>query len=1140
MLSLLFLVIVPTQPAGGGENAASLLLAQAKLQTQATQYDTALATLQKILDTAPDDLVSTAVAGHRINARRAVNDYLLTWPEEGLKLYRTRYDGLAKKRLDAAIKETENRGLESLVETFPVATSTEIALLELARRSFQKGDFSSAVSWWKLLDRFPNATTPKALTKARIILGLHFAGDTETAVKELAELEKAYPDTKGNLFDKSGAYSQILKEWLEKPVAQISTSLDSWPTLGGDATRNGMASRLPVFFPEKPFYSAPLPTAFWARLSSPPPNPDHPKGLAIHPILVGDSAYFTDGASVWSYDVAASKVNLLGTFGKASGISTPNRGETMLSMSHANGLLFFRSGAREWKANEKPESELVCITTTGKKCWGVSPPKIADTLTVWEGAPTVIGKRWYASYLKVQGADVRCGVVCYGGFSDTQPGELLWNTELGKAEANVTQATTRGHVLSVAEGRVFLSTHAGQILALNSETGKHIWDYQYASNEKRQGRYRDLLPCVVHGGVLFAAPFDTDILFAFESATGRPLWSRSGIEVIHLFGVSQRKLIATVGGNVKGIRGIDIATGSDSGSRGWTQHDDSGESTFGRGFVTEDAIAWPTANGLQLLNPEDGRPLRSPIANIKGNLVYSNGILVSLTTMEIRSYLSEKRRSQILLPSGELPKDTRLKIAVDELRFAEVEGLSEGVSPDLIYQVANTLDGFQQPTIRVPMSKVKETGNTKADPLPSLPEMRDDLTRIKLKSLEMRVTPVCGSSSVYLINDQAMIGETRLPIKHRVQEAFTFKEAVILVGENGLSKIEIATSKILWEFLAPFNTNQRFHLLDATDIPERFQNFQVVGGVIIFRVGEQVWHGLDSQTGKTRWVQFAQSERQLVGASGPKFSPLVGVSEKTILLQNTLGEVRSVDVASGVAKWIYGGPSQLWSVAPVFLKDRWLISDSPDGLVVLTQAEGKLVGEWSANDSEDAVGTLPRCLLSQSGVVVAIERNYGTEVHLLNEKTWKPLWKKSLLLSQIEPSQILAITKRHLLIQHSNEIASYKLDTGEADWKRKLPAGSGWSLLASSESGYLFRSKIAIPEIARSHGGDLISIVFALYHGYEQAEFPLVKLDAQTGQLRQTFRIACSGPKVSITPHPNGWDIVTSVGNWRIENSDPK
>ena len=115
------------------------------------------------------------------------------------------------------------------------------------------------------------------------------------------------------------------------------------------------------------------------------------------------------------------------------------------------------------------------------------------------------------------------------------------------------------------------------------------------------------------GGRIYAAPADTDRLLCLDASTGGLIWERETIEVVHLLGVAKGRLIATIGGQVKGIRGFNLRTGADSGAGGWTIHDDAGETTFGRGLVSDEAVVWPTRHGLYFLNPADGAFLREPI-----------------------------------------------------------------------------------------------------------------------------------------------------------------------------------------------------------------------------------------------------------------------------------------------------------------------------------------------------------------------------------------------------------------------------------------------------------------------------------------------------------------------------------------------
>ena len=216
--------------------------------------------------------------------------------------------------------------------------------------------------------------------------------------------------------------------------------------------------------------------------------------------------------------------------------------------------------------------------------------------------------------------------------------------------------------MTVSGPNVVYCTDGGTVIALDAQTGRPAWEYRYPRNERPTlPRYRDLCPPLADGGRIYVAPADTDRLLCLDAFTGRLIWEREGVEVIHLLGVAKGRLIATFGGQLRGIRGLNLRTGADSGAGGWTIHDDGGEQTFGRGLVTEEAVVWPTKKSLRFLDPSDGTQLRSPIpgppARMRdgseqpsrepgpfGNLCYADGVLLVTTATEVWGYVSEAKK----------------------------------------------------------------------------------------------------------------------------------------------------------------------------------------------------------------------------------------------------------------------------------------------------------------------------------------------------------------------------------------------------------------------------------------------------------------------------------------------------------------
>src|SRR5205807_8673452 len=181
------------------------------------------------------------------------------------------------------------------------------------------------------------------------------------------------------------------------------------------------------------------------------------------------------------------------------------------------------------------------------------------------------------------GGDAQAGVACYRIDDPDKAPDLVWQRTVGRAGSEPNgQARFRHALVTLSGPNVVYCTDGGTVVALDAATGRPAWEHRYPRNERPTlPRYRDLCPPLADGGRVYAAPADTDRLLCLDAYTGRLIWEREGVEVIHLLGVARGRLIATFGGPVRGIRGLNLRTGADSGANGWTIHDDGGAATFG-------------------------------------------------------------------------------------------------------------------------------------------------------------------------------------------------------------------------------------------------------------------------------------------------------------------------------------------------------------------------------------------------------------------------------------------------------------------------------------------------------------------------------------------------------------------------------
>src|SRR5207244_577058 len=74
------------------------------------------------------------------------------------------------------------------------------------------------------------------------------------------------------------------------------------------------------------------------------------------------------------------------------------------------------------------------------------------------------------------------------------------------------------------------------------------------------------------------------------------LWESAAMEVAHLLGVgrpSQDWLVCQLGGFTSGLTALDVATGRPA-AWGYQRTGAEPEAPFGRGFLVEDRVVWPT------------------------------------------------------------------------------------------------------------------------------------------------------------------------------------------------------------------------------------------------------------------------------------------------------------------------------------------------------------------------------------------------------------------------------------------------------------------------------------------------------------------------------------------------------------------
>jgi outer membrane protein assembly factor BamB len=280
------------------------------------------------------------------------------------------------------------------------------------------------------------------------------------------------------------------------------------------------------------------------------------------------------------------------------------------------------------------------------------PLEVEDRRWAFEGSPVCDGDNLYVAMRRTDEGSPQSA--CYVACFDAMTGARRWRRMLCES-STVSQANTDeiSHILlTLSEGSLYCNTNLGVVAALAPDDGSLRWVVEYPRcsfpatdlESDHLHFFRDLNPCVVHQGVVLAAPTDSDHILAIDAMTGQTLWQTPhprADDVMHLLGVGHGNLIAS--GDY--LYWFDVATGRQVGqfpqqrseSPGAARADPPG---FGRGVLAGDYVYWPTRESIYVFEQRTRRVDRGwePIGVREielthrgatgGNLVIAGGVLL--------------------------------------------------------------------------------------------------------------------------------------------------------------------------------------------------------------------------------------------------------------------------------------------------------------------------------------------------------------------------------------------------------------------------------------------------------------------------------------------------------------------------------
>ncbi|MCX7700102.1 MAG: PQQ-binding-like beta-propeller repeat protein, partial [Gemmataceae bacterium] len=712
------------------------------------RIEDALRRYQQTLAESGDVFVSLAPQDPRraLPARWLIHSRIAALPAEARRLYRRSVEERVKPWLEQGRSQRDPALLEQIVTEAFCSESAEPALLLLGDLALERGEFELAEHYWLMLADYPAARSAEgtaeprtrlrhpdvqgseAVVQARLILSLLLRGEKAAAKSQWEAFRTKHPEAQGDLAGRSGRLADTLGGLLDSDLAfRQAGGGGIWPTFGGDSTRGRVipAGTVP-YWPDVPTWRSSIPgeQAVRAHRETDPPLgvASMARSLAFHPVIIPGYALIADAARIFVYRLNDGR--LVGSYDHrltaglplSLDLRVPTRSDLAYTLTVSGDRIYARFGAQTMAppdagaAGVESESVIACLEwrRTGDDRvrmiprWQLRARTLdSDPPALFEGAPIVRDGRMYLARTRFEGRQAVTSIECYDADSldQREPPIRRWRQEIWSVEMGSDRPRQRHDLLTMAGTNVVFCTHSGAIIALDALTGRRAWAFRYGTSPPRSTDGllpRDLAPCLYAAGRVYAVPADADRIFCLDARSGELIWDSGPTYAIHLLGVSNGRLFATLGGFPQGLRAYDAAKGTVL----WTKPDEGDRATFGRGLVSDQFVFWPTRMGLRVLHQEDGEPADArSSAEPWGNLAFADGYVIVTTPTEIWGFVPP--RAQLGRRQSEAEQNPDDALRQYELAIAQADAGDRAAALQSLANAAQSAqdhdDRFGQP-----------------------------------------------------------------------------------------------------------------------------------------------------------------------------------------------------------------------------------------------------------------------------------------------------------------------------------------------------------------------------------------------------------------------------------------------------------
>jgi outer membrane protein assembly factor BamB len=619
------------------------------------RWDTAIALLREVAAARPDAVVQVSPR-HSVSLAVYCDILLSRLPAEGLAAYRRGIDPQAAIWLAGSEAEGDERSLRMIVGRAFGSSVGDEAVFRLAERCRERGEFDLARRHWTSLIpvagdaaplppvlRYPDTNLDIAAIRARLVLCSVALGEWRRAESELVAFRRLHPETRGTIGGREARLADLLAELLSgrQSAARLSEAplpAQGTATFGVTTARSGFVPTEPASRRARWFRSLPA-SVFVTDQGRPALPPAAP--LSHYPVVWRDKVFVADAERVFGFDLGTGKAAWAAAEDDAGVVYSPGDvidpadrlrfqpsgpliGVPRHTLTVDGDRLYARLGppVTAWPARDlrRPESKIVCLDLAreGLLTWSVGSETLggADESWSFEGPPAAADGRLYLLAIRTR-PQVQLNAICV----EATTGVILWNRRVGAPIASPPEgaAVMTHRVVTVAAGRLYIQTNHGAVICLDPADGRPLWVGWYESRPPESGPPASApdrnLPgaCLFAGGVVVAAPADSERLFAYDAESGIELWSRGvrggGREL-----VGAKDGVLVVSG--ERLTGLDLFTGRELWSVGFEDPPGYGA---GKGLLAGRFAYWPTREDLLVVDLSGGELVRRvPLAKEYG------------------------------------------------------------------------------------------------------------------------------------------------------------------------------------------------------------------------------------------------------------------------------------------------------------------------------------------------------------------------------------------------------------------------------------------------------------------------------------------------------------------------------------------